>query len=72
MNAPVPSDTCPQYPTSRFRPSAASARIRNGMKMARKRYSFVGSKGMATKPMNNQMPIKMRSCVIGNTAWSAA
>ena len=39
MKAPEPSEIWPQYPTRMFTPSAASARIRNGIRMARNMYS---------------------------------
>jgi hypothetical protein len=37
MNAAWPIEICPQYPTSRFSPIAARARIRNGMSIDRKK-----------------------------------
>ena len=37
MNAALPSESWPAYPVRMFKPSAASDRIRNGIRIAEKR-----------------------------------
>jgi hypothetical protein len=54
-----------------LRPTAASARIRNGMRIAENRYGEARS-GTATNATASTTAIPMRSCRIGKIAASAA
>jgi hypothetical protein len=52
-------------------PIAASARIRNGIRMARNRYSLARN-GTATKAKTRKPITNTRSCRIGKSCWSEA
>ena len=53
-----------------MRPSAASDKIRNGVRMARNQYSGAVS-GTATKAKSNRANIAQRSWLMARICWSA-
>ena len=70
MNAAVPSESWPAYPVRMFSPSAASERIRNGMRMPVNTYG-VASSGTARKATKTTSAIAIPSWRIGKIAVSA-
>ena len=71
MNAAVPSESWPAYPVRMLRPSAASEKIRNGMRIAVSQY-WLPTTGTTTNASAASASIAMRSCRIGKTCWSCA
>ena len=71
MNAAVPSESWPAYPVRMLSPIVASAKIRNGVRIADSQYWFATSGTTRNaKAMTAATPI--RSCRIGKTCWSFA
>ena len=70
MNAPVPREIWPQYPTRMFSPMAANDMIRNGIRIARYMYSSATS-GTPTRATASSSTMPQRSCAIGKICWSA-
>ena len=70
MNAAWPSESWPAYPVRMLRPSAASARMRQGISSAENMYG-VAAKGTTAYAITRTTAIAMRSWRIGKIAASA-
>ncbi len=69
MNAAVPSDSWPAYPVRMFRPSVASAKMRNGVRIADSQY-WLAISGTTTNATASSSAKAMRSWRIGKICWS--